>query len=600
LKARRTKLWLLDGSHPLRHAVPNGFVDYPVRSRPDGRVFFFNFELARAMGLLPCDHPDNLDRALSREILDCFGIEIINEYERSKHPAVLAADDGRRYMATRYLQLQHPDKRGLGSGDGRSIWNGCIRGDDGTWDVSSCGTGATRLSPATAITHRFYQNGDPRVSYGCGRLDLWDAVCAALMSEVLHYNGVRTERTLAIIRYPDGSAVTVRAYRNLLRPAHLFYHLKQADHAGLKHAVDYHVERQITNGDWPFIRGADARYAYLLERAIDDFARAAAQFESEYIFCWMEWDGDNILMDGGIIDYGSVRQFGLFHHEYRYDDAGRFSTRLTEQRRKARYIVQTFAQLTSYLTTGRKTPIESFRHAPALREFDERFERYMAEFLTYKIGFDPRLIPALLEDARFARDLREFRRVFSSFERAVSRHGPRKVSDGITRDAVFCMRDVLRELPTRYSHGERPLRAEALIGLMRSSYASASDVRLTRSRIGKAGIFQDRYWRMIERASVIANQSPQEILRDLSQRTALINRRERITGDGILIAARKMIRDSYSVNHKELYEVFQKFVADQILRPEARQRESPVARSRPSRLLYESLRQIIADHREGL
>ena len=54
-----------------------------------------------------------------------------------------------------------------------------------------------------------------------------------------------------------------------------------------------------------------------------DFAEFAAKLEMDYIFAWLDWDGDNVLADAGIIDYGSVRQFGLRHDQYRYDDVER-------------------------------------------------------------------------------------------------------------------------------------------------------------------------------------------------------------------------------------------------------------------------------------
>jgi uncharacterized protein YdiU (UPF0061 family) len=601
LKASHSRLRLLDGSHPFKQAVPGAYVDYAVRQRPGGRVFLFNFELARDIGLLPRDHPDTLDRRLVHDLLDCFGLEIVNEYDQLHGLGPTDADDGRRYMATRYLQLQHPDRRGLSSGDGRSIWNGCIRGEHRVWDVSSCGTGATRLSPATATTKQFYRTGDKGVAYGCGRSDLWEGICAALMSEVLHYNDVRTERTLAIIRYPDGSAITVRTYPNLLRPAHLFYHLKQADLEGLRRAVDYYIERQIENGDWPRAGEPRARYARLLECVTEDFARAAAQFESEYIFCWMDWDGDNILMDGGIIDYGSVRQFGLFHHEYRYDDVDRLSTKLTEQKSRARYIVQTFAQLVDYVASGRKKNLKQFRRDPALGQFDRRFEAWMDRLLVYKIGFDAALHDELLRDARFARQLAGFRRLYAGFERVKSRRGLHKVSDGVTHDAIFCLRDALRQLPARYLEGERCLPPEQFVELMRSSYTSQRDLRLSASRKANILAFQANYWQMIERAAVIARQPASDILGEVARRSALINRRERITGDGILVAARRLLRDANLVNHKELYGVFRDFVRDQVLRPERRVERPPAGpRSRPSRLLYGSLHDIIREYREGL
>ena len=37
----------IDGTHSFRSAVPYGYVDYPVRRRRGGKVFYFNFELAK-------------------------------------------------------------------------------------------------------------------------------------------------------------------------------------------------------------------------------------------------------------------------------------------------------------------------------------------------------------------------------------------------------------------------------------------------------------------------------------------------------------------------------------------------------------------------
>jgi hypothetical protein len=162
----------IDGRHPWRKAVPDAYVDYAARTRHGGRVFYFNFELAKEMGLIARSHPHRLNAALSKAILDTFSLVIINEYD-IEHGLQVPARDRRshKYMATRYLQSQHPSKKGLTSGDGRSIWNGYIKGKGGIWDISSCGTGATCLSPATAIFHEFYKTGDDSNSYACGQAD---------------------------------------------------------------------------------------------------------------------------------------------------------------------------------------------------------------------------------------------------------------------------------------------------------------------------------------------------------------------------------------------------------------------------------------------
>ena len=46
-----------------------------------------------------------------------------------------------------------------------------------------------------------------------------------------------------------------------------------------------------------------------------------------------------------------------------------------------------------------------------------------------------------------SRLVKDFNKVFSYFERAKSSEGLVKVSDGVSWNAIFCMRDILRELP---------------------------------------------------------------------------------------------------------------------------------------------------------
>src|SRR5262245_19669682 len=242
----------IDGRHPYRDAVPGGSVDYSARRRRDGKVAFFNFDLAREMGLIPRDHPDVLVPELSRAILDTFCFVIVNEYDLARGTSF-----SRRhllphpYMATRYLQLQHPGRSGLTSGDGRSVWDGSVTHQGVTWDLSSCGTGVTRLCPATAETRRFFKTGSRTASYGCGTASVEEGLGAALMSEVFHRGGIATERVLAVISLPGGMAINVRAARNLLRPSHLFAPLKQKDLARLAAAVRYAIARERGNRTIP-------------------------------------------------------------------------------------------------------------------------------------------------------------------------------------------------------------------------------------------------------------------------------------------------------------------------------------------------------------
>lgn len=600
---RYSSFGMLNGEHPLKSAVPQGYVEYDAKCRPGGRVFYFNFDLAKEMGLIPANHPHALNRQLCEKLLETFSIEVINEYELEKGTKMLEQDilPG-RYMATRYLQLQHPGRAGLTSGDGRSIWNGCFHGKAATWDVSSCGTGVTRLSPATAHEGRYFKSGDKNASYGSGRGDLLDGVGAALMSDIYHRSRLPTERTLVLIGYPDGTSVNVRAAKNLLRPAHFFHHLKQGRYERLKAAVDLYIERQIGNGEWPDVRGKK-RYQKLLREVAHDFGRMAARLESDYIFCWMDWDGDNILVNGGIIDYGSLRQFGLFHHEYRYDDVDRMSTTITEQKNKAKYIVQTFAQLVDFLINGIKRPVGEFSGSAAINTFSDVFEKTRYELLLYKIGFDEQQIKRFLRSRKSIVLIESFRRCFSSFERAKSRRGPYAVGDGISWDAVYCMRDILRELPQWFQRGYDWMDADTFIEVTRSDYADDEDVALTRYRRRQIRRFQKLYWELIERMVYITGKSEYAVLQRVVARSAVINRYERVTGDALIYVAQQLIKLDQSVSKAVLHQMFTSFVEAQILIPEVAARQ---ARSRRRDQLarrykgYHSVFRVVRECREGI
>src|SRR5579871_4763762 len=95
----------LNGAHPWQEAVPTGFVLYRVREIKRANVTYFNFDLAREMGLIPEDHPNEMTPQLETEIRSAFAIQIINEYDQKHRPhMVKQAIPNRTHMATRYLQ----------------------------------------------------------------------------------------------------------------------------------------------------------------------------------------------------------------------------------------------------------------------------------------------------------------------------------------------------------------------------------------------------------------------------------------------------------------------------------------------------------------
>ena len=146
------KLEKLTGEHPLKELLPDSHVSYQARTRKNGKVTYFNFHLAKEVGLIPKEHPLEMNDILEESILKTFSLVIINEYD-TEHNKKFKEEDIKpgTYMATRYLQPQHKDNIGLSSGDGRSIWNGYVKHKGKTWDISSRGTGATKLNQETLL-----------------------------------------------------------------------------------------------------------------------------------------------------------------------------------------------------------------------------------------------------------------------------------------------------------------------------------------------------------------------------------------------------------------------------------------------------------------
>jgi len=520
----------INGEHPWRQAAPAGFVDYQARIIRDSKVVYFNFALATEMGLLPVNHPQALNARLEKNILETFGLQIINEYD-IENGATFDPQDIKpnKYMATRYLQTQHPGRAGTTSGDGRSIWNGLFIGNGFHWDLSSCGTGATCLSPHFARTGKPVRTGDPQAHYGSGLAEIDEGLSAAIMSEIFHSRGIPTERTLAVIEGPGGNAVNVRAARNLLRPSHLFAPLKQDDRQALKSAVDCYIERQIANEEWGGPKQAPDKYDALLRDVALRYARFSAQMEDEYIFCWMEWDGDNVLAAGGIIDYGSIRQFGLFHHRYRYDDVERFSTNIKQQKSKARYLVQTFAQMAGWLKTGQYKELRHFKDSPGLKLFDEEFEARKTRLMLRRVGLSARQQDRLLlQDPGL---VRKFHELYAYFERKEAAGGYRNVPDGINWPAAYSIRNLVRELPKQYLQKEGVVDAKAFLHLLKSPYAGRKLLKPNAKLRAKAREFQTRYWTLLTK--IAGKRSLKKTLLELTMRASVANGTA-VTGDAVI------------------------------------------------------------------
>jgi uncharacterized protein YdiU (UPF0061 family) len=442
---------MIDGTHPYKELGNEFFVDYSVFNLKKGKVAYFNFDLARDMGLIPKDHKQKLNPQLEKKILDTFSIQIINEYDilsKKRIPVHLIKPN--KYMATRYLQLQHKNKKGKTSGDGRSIWNGQVKNGKKVWDVSSRGTGVTCLSPGSAKSAKPLKTGNTDTGYGCGQAEIDELVSCAIMSEVVHKMGIYTERVLTVIDLGNGVGIGVRAAENLLRPAHAYLFLKQNRWEPLKKVIDHSIS--IKN----FSAGPEKKdlYDLFLNDFCDNFASFAAQLEEHYLFVWLDWDGDNVLMDAGIIDYGSVRHFGSCHNQYRYDDVERFSTNLLEQKKKAKSIVMTMVQAVDYVKTKNKKSLDTFKRHPLMVRFEKQFNQKRLYYFAQKIGFTEVMYNQAISHPETNRALIKLFKACRHWENLKTQSGFSKVADGINKNPLCNMRSFYRDYAALKASGK--------------------------------------------------------------------------------------------------------------------------------------------------
>jgi hypothetical protein len=276
------------------------------------------------------------------------------------------------------------------------------------------------------------------------------------------------------------------------------------------------------------------------------------------------------MSEAAILDYGSVRQFGLFHKEYRYDDVERWSTNILEQKSKARYLVQTFAQLSDFLVSGTKKKLRYFANDPALQAFEKHFQHYKKQFLLKNVGFPEKVQNLLLE--KHSRKVEHFQKLFEHFERIQSKRGVYPVEDGITSNAVFCMRDILRELPRLYLAKNELIQNHTFLELAKSSYAQEEDLKLTSSRSRNIQNFQKSYLALIQAAANETRQTTERVLLEVTMRSSLYNRPDRITGNGIIRVSSALSKNRGSRKHETL-RLIPEFIRHQVQAPSISHRD---------------------------
>jgi hypothetical protein len=198
--------------------------------------------------------------------------------------------------------------------------------------------------------------------------------------------------------------------------------------------------------------------------------------------------------------------------------------------------------------------------------------------------------------------IKRFEKIFYHFEAIKSKKGPVKVPDGVTWNAVFCMRSLLRELPQLYQENFAPIDPKLFMKIMRSSYAASADCQLNWYMRRKIGEFQKSYLRLLEVTVKEQKTQPQEFFRGLLPRVRIINRNERVTGDSVNNVTDILIEKRKHLTVDQFHRVIELFIKDQTLDPDVREAMARKASGQPAKVrnMMDSMIQTVRYQSEGL
>jgi hypothetical protein len=303
----------------------------------------------------------------------------------------------------------------------------------------------------------------------------------------------------------------------------------------------------------------------------------------------------------GIIDYGSVRQFGIRHDRYRYDDVERFSTNLTEQRLKARLMIQVFLQMVDYIKTGKKKPVQDFAKHPTLLMFNKHFATSRAHRLLYRMGFNEIQRNNILKEPGL---FEHFDKEYSYLEKAKISGHMQKVADGVNHPALFNMRIALRILPQFFLKNgiqQTMMPEDEFFKSLLSAFAKTKDTKLRTKNRGHIQNFQRLYKQLLYAAA--GKQKPTQILAGIVDRSEKLNREDRITGNALIqIVFELMEQKKKGMSHTEIQKMIDQLIYSHMDMPEIKTsrfyEKKPRLVVRPD--VYSKILSLVAEHAEDI
>jgi hypothetical protein len=253
-----------------------------------------------------------------------------------------------------------------------------------------------------------------------------------------------------------------------------------------------------------------------------------------------------------------------------------------------------------YIKNEKKRSIDDFKNHHSLQSFDKRFFDFKNRNILTKMGFTSKSAEYLLESCR--KDVEDFRSDFTYFEMAKSVKGLQKVPDGINWNAIFCMRDILRELPQiLLSRGINETISEVeFLDIIKSSYATKKDLKRSFRRDLKIKSYQKNYLKLINKVALKFKLPSPKVLLDVSMRSSVINKYDRVTGDSITTIVQKVMNKRPKLNAGEINDILKEFTEYQNLNPDKNRKPSNFEYEKEQSHLVKGMLQIVREFRDGI
>ena len=147
---------------------------------------------------------------------------------------------------------------------------------------------------------------------------------------------------------------------------------------------------------------------------------------------------------------------------------------------------------------------------------------------------------------------------------------------------------------------DQRVKENEFLDIIKSSYATKKDLARSIRRDLKIKSFQNNYIQLVNMISKKYKQSADKVMLDISMRSSVINKYDRVTGDSITTIVGKVMSRKPKLNAEEIYGVLHEFTDYQNLNPDKTPRPSNFEREKEQSRIVKGMLQIVREFRDGI